>query len=58
MSGYEVAQHLNLQKVFPLNVVFVTSTGDIGYKMTGHIPDRKYKVHHGVYPKKGWLKEN
>ena len=43
---------------FPLNVVFVASNGDIGYAMTGLHPQRKHNVVHGVYPKKGWLKEN
>lgn len=38
--------------------MFATSNGDIGYKMTGSFPIRKYKVHQGVYPKKGWLKDN
>lgn len=37
---------------------FVTAAGDIGYHMTGIFPKRKYKVAQGVYPKKGWLKEN
>mmetsp|Transcript_8709 Transcript_8709/g.6459 ORF Transcript_8709/g.6459 Transcript_8709/m.6459 type:complete len:87 (-) Transcript_8709:392-652(-) len=26
--------------------------------MTGMFPDRMYKVVHGSFPKKGWLKEN
>jgi acyl-homoserine lactone acylase PvdQ len=37
---------------------FVTSNGDIGYHMTGIFPKRKYSVGQGVYPKKGWLKDN
>lgn len=44
--------------MFPLNVNFVTSDGLIGYHMTGLFPKRKYAVHQGVYPKKGWLKDN
>src|SRR5438105_1024799 len=39
-------------------MVFTTSTGDIGYKMGGSFPLRKYNVGYGTYPKKGWLKEN
>jgi hypothetical protein len=37
---------------------FVTKNGDIGYHMVGLFPKRKYEVGQGVYPKKGWLKEN
>ena len=44
--------------MFPLNLVFGTADGHIGYHMTGLFPLRKYKVAHGVYPKKGWLSEN
>lgn len=44
--------------MFPLNVVYATLEGDIGYHMTGLFPKRKYGVPHGVYPKKGWLKAN
>lgn len=58
MTGYEFAELLNLQTQFPLNLVFTTSTGDIGYKMTGKFPLRKYNVGYGTYPKKGWMKEN
>lgn len=43
---------------FPLNVVYTTADGDIGYQMTGLFPKRKYHVTHGVYAKKGWLPEN
>ena len=49
---------LELQTMYPMNVMFVTSDGDIGYHMTGLFPKRKYNVGQGVYPKKGWLKEN
>jgi penicillin G amidase len=52
-------QHfLDNQNIFPLNMNFVTKDGDIGYHMTGLFPKRKYNVGQGVYPKKGWLKEN
>jgi penicillin amidase len=26
--------------------------------MTGQFPKRKYDVVHGIFPKKGWMKEN
>lgn len=45
-------------RTFPLNFLFVTDNGDIGFKILGAFPKRKYEVAHGVYPKKGWLKEN
>ena len=44
--------------MFPLNILFATTDGHIGYHMNGLFPKRKYKVAQGVYPKKGWLKEN
>jgi len=53
-----IKKFMEAQTFFPLNMNFVTSTGDIGYHMTGIFPKRKYKVAQGVYPKKGWLKEN
>ena len=46
------------QDQFPLNLVYITSEGDIGYHLTGLYPKRKYQVVQGVYPKKGWLPEN
>jgi penicillin amidase len=49
---------LENQNMFPLNFNFVTKDGDIGYHMTGLFPNRTYNVGHGVYPKKGWMKEN
>lgn len=54
----KLEQFLENQNMFPLNMNFVTSKGDIGYHMTGLFPKRKYMVGHGVYPKKGWMKEN
>jgi penicillin amidase len=44
--------------MFPLNMVFASTSGDIGYHMTGLFPKRKFNVGQGVYPKKGWLKDN
>lgn len=52
----EVVQ--NDLKLFPLNFLFVTDSGDIAYQLTGMYPRRKYKVVHGCHVKKGWLKEN
>ena len=49
---------LERKVMFPLNIVYVTEEGDIGYHLTGLYPKRKYKVPHGSYPKKGWLPEN
>ena len=54
----KIEDHLESQGMFPLNMLFATSDGDHGYHMTGTFPKRKYNVGHGVYPKKGWLKEN
>lgn len=54
----DVEVFMEAQNMFPLNMMFVTSGGDIGYHMSGMFPKRKYNVHQGVYPKKGWLKEN
>ena len=42
----------------PLNYLFGTDGNEIGYQMAGKLPKRKYKVTQGVYPKKGWMKEN
>lgn len=58
MTGMEFLELMNEQRQFPLNLVFTTSNGDIGYKMTGSFPLRKYNVGFGTYPKKGWMKEN
>jgi acyl-homoserine lactone acylase PvdQ len=35
---------LESQNIFPLNMNFITSDGDIGYHMTGLFPLRKYSV--------------
>ncbi len=53
-----IEHFMESQTMFPLNMNFITAKGDIGYHMTGMFPVRKYNVGHGVYPKKGWLKEN
>lgn len=57
-TGEEFLKILDENRIYALNLVFVNSRGDIGYKMTGTLPKKKYNVGHGVYPKKGWLKEN
>lgn len=53
-----ISKFFENQNMFPLNLNFVTRNGDIGYHMTGLFPKRKYNVGQGVYPKKGWMKEN
>jgi acyl-homoserine lactone acylase PvdQ len=58
VTGKDMLDYFNEQTVFPLNFVFVTKSGDIGYKMCGSYPRRKYNVVQGSYAKKGWLKEN
>lgn len=42
----------------PLNMLFATANGDIGYAPGVVFPDRKYKVTHGSFPKQGWKQEN
>lgn len=44
--------------MFPLNFIYATNDGDIGFHLTGLFPKRKYHVAHGTYVKKGWLPEN
>lgn len=39
-----IEKFLESQKTFPLNFMFVTINGDIGYHMTGLFPKRKYNV--------------
>lgn len=58
LSLTEIEAILERTNMFPLNLNFATSDGIIGYHMTGLFPKRKYAVHQGVYPKKGWLKDN
>lgn len=54
----EIEKKLETLHLFPLNFMFVTKSGHHGYHMIGTFPKRKYNVHQGVYPKKGWLKDN
>jgi penicillin amidase len=42
----------------PINLVFTTSQGDIGFVPTSLFPSRTSHVAQGSYPKKGWMKEN
>ena len=39
-----IEKFLEALKVFPVNFMFVTINGDIGYHMTGLFPKRKYNV--------------
>ena len=43
-TASSVQQNLDLQNQFPLNLVYATADGDIGYHLTGLYPKRKYQV--------------
>lgn len=58
MNLTEIESTLETLNMYPLNMNFATADGNIGYHMTGLFPKRKYNVHQGVYPKKGWMKDN
>lgn len=57
-TGKEMIEYVGKTTVGPINIVYVSEHGDIGYAPGVLFPQRKYNVPHGVYPKKGWLKEN
>ena len=43
----------------PFNIIFaLKETGEIGYTMTGRLPNRPHKISHGAYPKYGYKDEN
>eukprot|EP00347_Sterkiella_histriomuscorum_P009270 403341851 len=54
----EIETMFEQQNQFPLNMVYITEDGDIGFHLTGLYPKRRYQVPYGSYPKKGWMPEN
>mmetsp|Transcript_41337 Transcript_41337/g.54359 ORF Transcript_41337/g.54359 Transcript_41337/m.54359 type:complete len:147 (+) Transcript_41337:1365-1805(+) len=43
---------------FGLNILYIMLNGDLGYQVTGAVPQRKHNVIQGVYAKNGWMKDN
>jgi acyl-homoserine lactone acylase PvdQ len=61
IESFDISQstkYFESATMFPLNLVYATYDGHIGYHMNGLFPKRPYQVQWGVYPKKGWLAAN